>query len=387
MKTNLLNIVICNILISLSLSGCGSSQLPESVRFVSIAAGALHTCVLTSNGEVKCWGSNDYGQLGDGTTITRTTLVDVKGLMSGVSAISAGDWHTCALTLSGYVKCWGNNGDGQLGDGTTTQRLTPVDVSGLTNRVSAIASGSSYTCALTLAGGVKCWGWKNTYAEGNDNSATTKRLVPVDVTGLTNGIIAISSSTAHTCILTSSSGAKCWGSNDEGQLGDGTTINRATPVDVSGLTSGVRVITAKGYCTCALTLKGGVKCWGINFAGQLGDGTTIDHTAPVDVSGLANGVTAITLSGTHTCALTSNGAVKCWGDNSQGQLGDGTINQQLTPVNVSGLPSDVSAIVAGSLHTCALTLDGVIKCWGANFAGQLGDGTTDQRLTPADVIK
>ncbi len=384
MNTKLRNTIICILVLSITISSCGSNQLSEDTQFVAIAAGADHTCALTSAGGVKCWGDNTYGQLGDGTTSNRTTPVDVKGLEVGVSFISAGFGHTCALTKDGGVKCWGNNYDGELGDGTTTQRLTPVDVNGMTSGVSAIALGSSYTCALTSTGGVKCWGWRNTYAEGNDDP-TTKRLVPVDVNGLTSGISAIAAGTAHTCVLTSDGGVKCWGSNGEGQLGDGTTINRATPVDVSGLTSRVSSIAANGYYTCALTSKGSVRCWGINLAGQLGNGTTTNQTTPIDVSGLTNGVTAITAGGTYTCALTSNGKVMCWGNNTQGQLGNGTIDQQIKPTDVSGLSSGIIAITAGDLHACALTLDGIVKCWGSNFLGQLGDGTIIQRFAPVDV--
>lgn len=384
MNTNLRNTIICILVLSISISGCGSNQSPGSTRFVAIAAGALHTCALTSTGGVKCWGDNTYGQLGDGTTTNQATPVDVKGLEGGVSFISAGSGHTCALTKDGGVKCWGNNNDGELGDGTTTQRLTPVDVNGLTSGVSAIALGSLYTCALTSTGVVKCWGWRNAYAEGNDNP-TTKRLSPVDVQGLTSGIRAIATGTAHTCVLTSTGGVKCWGSNGEGQLGDGTTINRATPVDVSELTSGVSAIAANGYHTCALTKRGGIKCWGINVYGTLGDGTTTNHTTPIDVSGLTLGVSAINVSGSHTCAITSIGGVKCWGDNTQGQLGNGTIDQQIKPIDVNGLSNDIIAIAAGDLHTCALTLDGIVKCWGANFLGQLGDGTITQRFAPVDV--
>ncbi len=352
----------------------------------AIALGANHTCALTTSGGVKCWGFNGLGQLGDGSTTERLTAVDVSGLGSGVSAIATGSEHTCALTASGGVKCWGNNLNGQLGDGSTTQRLTAVDVSGLSSGVAAIAAGRSQTCALAMNGGVKCWGL-NSNGQLGDGS-TTQRLTAVDVVGLSSGVSAIATGAFHTCALTASGGLKCWGRNLEGQLGDGTTTQRLTAVDVSGLSSGVSAIAAGSGHTCALTTSGGVKCWGRNDDGQLGDGSTTQRLTAVNANGLISGVSAIATgsTSTHTCAVSEGGGVKCWGNNSNGQLGDGSTTQRLTAVDVSGLSSGISAIAAGSNHTCALNASGGVKCWGLNTTGQLGDGGTTQRLTAVDVI-
>ena len=296
-----------------------------------------------------------------------------------LGAISVGGSHTCALTSAGGVKCWGNNYGGKLGDGSITDRPTPVDVSGLGSGVVAISAGEAHTCALTSAGGVKCWG-RNTSGRLGDGS-TTDRLTPVDVSGLGSGVVAISARGAHTCALTSAGGVKCWGSNFEGQLGDGSTTDRFTPVGVSGLGNGVVAISAGGGHTCALTSAGGVKCWGVNSSGQLGDGTFANRSTPVNVSGLGSGVAAISAGSLFTCALTSAGGVKCWGFNVSGQVGDGSTTQRLTPVDVSGLGSRAVAISGG----CALTSAGGAKCWGFNGGGQLGDGTITDRLTPVDV--
>jgi len=361
------------------------TALPPLLNIAAIVAGYAYTCGLTTGGGVKCWGQNDYGQLGDGTTTQRLAPVNVSGLASGVSAIAAGRGHTCALTAGGGVKCWGFNGNGQLGDGTTTNRTTPVNVSGLASGVSAIAGGWQHTCALTAGGGVKCWG--DNYSGQLGDGTYTERHTPVDVSGLASGVSAIAAGYYHTCALTAGGGVKCWGYNYYGQLGDGTTTERLTPVDVSGLASGVSAIAGGKYHTCALTAGGGVKCWGWNGSGQLGDGTTTERLTPVDVSGLASGASAIAAGWGHTCALTAGGGVKCWGWNYSGQLGDGTTTDRLTPVDVSLLASGVSAIAAGGYHTCARTAGGGVKCWGWNGYGQLGDGTTTDRLTPVDVVQ
>lgn len=340
------------------------ASLPPLQNIAAIAAGGYHTCALTTNGGVKCWGYNYAGQLGDGTTIPRNVPMDVVGLSSGVQAIAAGYLHTCAVTTGGGVKCWGWNGLGQLGDGTTTDRTTPVDVVGLSSGVKAVVAGYYHTYALTTGGGVKCWG-RNEYGQLG-NGTTTSSSAPVDVTGLSSGVMAIAAGKYHTCALTTGGGVKCWGWNVLGQLGDGTTTNKNTPVDVSNLSSGVVSITAGGGHTCALTTGGGVKCWGGNGYGQLGDGTTTNRTTPVDVAELGSGVTAITAGEAHTCVLTANGGVKCWGWNKLGQLGDGTTTHRTAPVDVSGLGSGVTSIAAGYYHTCAVVPGGGVRCWGAN---------------------
>jgi alpha-tubulin suppressor-like RCC1 family protein len=350
-----------------------------------IAAGYSHTCALTSAGGVECWGDNSHGQLGDGTIADSHFPVAALGLASGVQAIAAGEALTCALTNVGGVMCWGENDFGELGDGTTTRRLTPVAVSGLAGGVRAIAAGEALGCALTSAGGVECWG-HNRYGELGDGT-TTDHHAPVAVSGLTSDVTAIAVGYLHGCALTSEGAVKCWGYNRYGQLGDGTRINRRTPVDVSGLSSGVTAITAGGGHSCALTNAGGVKCWGSNYFGELGDGTTTRHPTPVDVSGLSSGVTAIAAGGeAHGCALTSAGGVKCWGYNGYGQLGDLTTIDRDTPVDVSGLAAGVETITAGGYgHACALTSAGEVKCWGRNSSGQLGDGTTTERNMPVVV--
>jgi alpha-tubulin suppressor-like RCC1 family protein len=350
-----------------------------------VAAGAAHTCVLTTGGGVACWGANDSGQLGDGTTTDRPAPVPVAGLATGVAAIAAGDNHTCLLTTAGGVKCWGANDSGQLGDGTTTHRLSPVPVAGLGSGVTAIAAGVSHTCAVTTSGGVTCWG-SNSNRQLGDGTTTT-HTVPVSVNGLTSAAVAVAAGGLHTCALTTGGGVQCWGDNTTGELGDGTSMTRTVPVAVGGLTSDVATIAAGDYHTCAVMTAGDVRCWGANDSGQLGDGTVLMlRTAPVPVTGLAAGVTAIAAGLDHTCAVTTGGGVQCWGGNGYGQLGDGTRSAgRRTAGAVSGLATGVAAIGAGDYYTCALTTGGGAACWGRGDSGQLGDGTRTNRAGPTAV--
>ena len=278
---------------------------------------------------VECWGANGDGQLGDGTTTNRSTPVTVSGLSFGIGAsgipvipsVSAGFAHTCAAVgdaLVGVgVQCWGNNAEGQLGDGTTVSSNVPVSVTGLGSTASTaaiirVASGAAHSCALSLSGAVRCWGNNNAGQLGN--GTTTSSPSAVAVTGLSSGVKAIAAGNSHSCAVTSVGGVKCWGDNTSGELGDGTTTNRSSPVDVVGLASGVVSVTAGAADTCALLEAGGVKCWGNNAAGQLGDATTTDRSTPVIPSGFspappgAPKITAATAgNGTVSVSFTPSG--------------------------------------------------------------------------------
>ncbi len=363
-------------------NGNGRGDVCENTN-ARIAAGWYHSCALTNVGAVMCWGQNDYGQLGDNTATNKSAAVAVSGLSSGVVAVTAGYQHSCALTSAGAVMCWGGNSYGQLGDNTTVNKLTPVAVSGLGSGVIAIAAGYQYTCALTNAGAVKCWGYNNVGQLG-DNTVVNK-LAPGAVNGLSSGVVAITAGYQHSCALTNAGTVMCWGANGYGQLGDNTTVNKLTPVAVSGLSSGVAAVAAGYQHSCAVTNTGGVKCWGYNGYGQLGDNTTATKLTPVAVSGLSSGVAGITTGYQHSCAVTNTGAMQCWGYNTYGQLGDNTTLNKLTPVAVSGLSSGVAASAAGIYHSCALTSAGGVQCWGYNANGQLGDTTVVNRSVPVAV--
>lgn len=348
-----------------------------------IAANFAHTCALTVTGAVKCWGANFGGQLGDGTTETRPAPVEV-GLSGSAAAIATGLGHSCALTTSGAVECWGDNGDGQLGDGTTTNHFAPADVVNLGSGIVAISAGSGHTCALTDQGGVKCWGANGSGQLGDGSE--TPRSVPADVVGLTANVVAVAGNGEHACALTTAGGVKCWGSNGAGQLGDGSTVNRNTPVDVAGLGAPVIAVVMGFTHTCALTAAGGVKCWGENSDGQLGDGSTVAHPLPVDVVGLASGVAAISASINYTCAVMASGDVKCWGWNAYGQLGDGTTVSSPVPLQMPRLEPGTATVATGFMHACALSTHGDIRCWGDNSIGQLGSGVPSDLPSPPSEV-
>lgn len=305
----------------------------------SVALGQEYSCALLQAGNVQCWGGNMLGQLGNGSNQHSLTPVDVVGLDRDIIAITSGSGHACALASDGGVRCWGHNGVGKLGDGSFSSRSVAADVVGLASGVTTIAAGSDHTCAITTHGGVKCWG-SNVNSQLGDGTTTAAQTTPVDAVGLNSGISAVAAGGTHTCALTSEGSVKCWGGTGQGQTGDGVSAGERamTPVDVVGLGSGVIAIAAGSAHTCALTNLGGVKCWGLNDHGQLGNGTTtpIWQPSPVDVVGLESRAFAITAGAKHTCALLSEGGVKCWGFNSEGELGDGTKSDSSTPVSVIG---------------------------------------------------
>jgi len=355
------------------------------VRPTLVAAGEAHSCVLTRGGTVLCWGANASGQLGDGSTTQRLTPVAVIGLTNAETSVVAGQSHTCAITTGGGVVCWGENGDGQLGNNSTTDSPTPVQVSGLTSGVTALAGGGNHTCAIS-GGELKCWG-RNTEGQVGIGNYTTPQLTPITVTGMAAGVVAVTAGYTHTCAIVGSGALRCWGAGGNGQLGTGTQTTYNVPVDVSGLGSGVTAVAAGWRTTCALTTGGAAQCWGYNANGQVGIGTTTPNyvLSPMAVVGLSSGVTALAGGRYHTCALTTGGAVLCWGYNGDGELGDGTTVGQLAPVS-SNVTIGGATLVAGSRHTCVVTAGGAARCWGLNANGQLGDGSTTNQSMPTVVI-
>jgi alpha-tubulin suppressor-like RCC1 family protein len=293
---------------------------------------------------------------------------------------------TCAVTLAGGLRCWGSNLMGQLGNGTTfVASSIPVAVSGLDDGVDAVAVGGDLACAVTTTGGAKCWGTNAFGALGIGTEVLPFSPVPRDVLGLTHGVKAISVGWFGGCALTVRGGVKCWGRNAWGQLGDGTTADRAAPAFVTGLHRGVEEISLGPDDACALLEDGTVRCWGYNAEGELGSGTTSEENlVPVDVVGLDAPVRSISTSSSHTCAVTVPGALMCWGWNGQGQLGDGKRRSSAIPVAVSGLSHGVASVSTEPFGTCAITDTGGAKCWGETIRASQDADEPIQR-TPQDV--
>jgi alpha-tubulin suppressor-like RCC1 family protein len=358
----------------------GPAASAWNFRVLQVSESAYTTCAVTETHGVKCWGYNGYGQLGNGTTTNSHIPIGVLGLTSDVQAVSVGTYTACALTTAGGVKCWGYNGNGELGDGTTTNSNIPVDVVGLTSGIQQISVGTYTVCALTISGGAKCWG-DNSYGEIGDGT-TIERHIPTTVTGLTSSVAQISESHYTACVVMAAGSVKCWGDNSYGQIGDGTTTDRHTPTNVDGLTSGIVQVSAGTNTTCAVNTFGSVKCWGDNSYGQIGDGTTTDRHTPTNVDGLTSDIMQVSAGTNTTCAVDTVGAAKCWGRNTYGELGNGSYISSNLPVGVTGLTSGVNQISTGQSTTCATTTVMGVKCWGYNGTGQVGDGTITNRDIP-----
>lgn len=338
---------------------------------IGLALGESHACALRRTGAVVCWGDNGFGQLGNGTTDDSNVPVPVSSL-TGVTSLTAGRGHTCARRVDGTVRCWGGNANGQLGDGTTQSRTQRVTVSGLAS-VLSIAAGFAHSCALLANDTLRCWGSSQFGQLGN--GSTTQQTLPAPVSTLAGAMTArlISAGASHACAIRSTGALACWGNNGNGQLGDGTTTSRALATAVPGQTGLVALATGS-FHTCTLRVDGLVSCWGSNGTGQIGNGVTGANVLSPFATSITDAV-ALVAGTAYTCALRVGGSVRCWGDGRLGQLGDGALVINPTPVQPSGLGSNIVALGAGVFHTCALRFDGSLRCWGRNEFGQVGDGT------------
>lgn len=394
---------------------------------LALSSGTTHTCAILDDSSVKCWGANGYGQLGYNDIDTRG---DASGSMASLdsvylgfnktaTAIATGDYHTCVIVNSGSVKCWGRNNYGQLGLGNmntyghTTNSMNNLSFVylGLLRTAKAIALGSGHSCALLDNGTVKCWGRNEQGQLGYDDTSPrgdiSGSMLSLGTVNLGTGRTAkaIAAGSWHTCALLDDDSVKCWGMNDNGQLGQNDVTDRGntagamaalTPIDLGTGRHAVK-ISAGHQSTCVVLDNGQAKCWGANAAANLGYD---DTTQRGDATNPMSGVTALNLGtgrlakqvdagGTHTCAVLDDDTLKCWGDNSRGQLG---YDDQATRGDTSGsmaalvtvsLGATVRALSLGAYHTCAITSDYRLKCWGNNLSGELGYDDTAERGSSA----
>jgi alpha-tubulin suppressor-like RCC1 family protein len=349
-----------------------------------ISSSTSHTCAIKEDTSVVCWGHGGSGRLG-GDTSTSTSLPTAVVDLVGAVQVSAGGLSTCAVKLDGTIMCWGSNSNGVLGDGSTSlYSLVPVEVAGLNNAVS-VATGGSHTCALKDDQTVACWG-ANYYGQLGEGSDITDLPTPATVTGIDNAT-AISAGYRHSCASLGDDTVKCWGGNGYDQLGSAESINQSNvPVDVANF-SGVLSVSSGTYFNCALLENERVSCWGENSVGQYGDGTLADNTLPSSVKGIENAV-AISASNYNSCAINADGTVGCWGDNDGGQLLDGTTNYAKAALILPSIDSVTQIDMGGyntDIHGCAVTENQTVMCWGSNRNGQLGNGTTESSAVPVMV--
>ncbi len=358
---------------------------PPVVVQSMVVVGTLSTCGLRESGRAYCWGDNSSGALGDGTTTESRTPVAVSGghLFAQITVGgNAGGGFACGVDLEGAAYCWGNNYNAQLGDGTNTDRYVPTAVMG-GHRWEKLDAAFNAVCGIATDGVTYCWG-RNVVGQVGDGT-TEERSEPTAVSG-GHTFVDIATGAFAACGLEANGTAYCWGGNGVGQLGDGTNTSSPVPVAVSGGLTFADLAPGGGL-TCGVESPGGAAyCWGFNSVGQLGDGTTDNQNAPTPVLGSNSfeSISASFASGGHVCALRPDGAAYCWGDNSDGQLGDGTTTFGVGPVPVSGGLA-FQFLEAGALGTCGIAA-GQAYCWGDNYHGQVGDGSSTIRiLAPSPV--
>ena len=397
--------------------GGGNSNRPAKAPPVprQISTAYQSTCAVMSDGFLKCWGDNSAGQLGDGTTDEKTSPLFVNvGAGRTVKAASLGDYLTCALLDGGSLKCWGGGWSGRLGAGSITYESCTINGGSLDCKkepvavvlpqgksAKAINAGGNHACAILDDDSLVCWG-EGTYGQLG-NGDTSNHDTPISVNLGTNTAKAVSAGNQSTCAILDDDSLKCWGRNSFGQLGDGSTDNRDSPVSV-GLGAGKTAMALDhgDAHACAILNDGNLKCWGDKRKGRLGigagdsDACTIRTTdydckkTPTPVN-LGSGRTAkaISIGRTHTCAILDDDSLKCWGINTNGELGYGDNTDRNTPESTAtvalGEGRRPVAVSAGRGHTCAILDDDSLVCWGGNAQGQLGDGTTNDSLVPVVV--
>ncbi len=384
--------LLSTLLVGFGATGTASAAEPEALR--TIAAGDDHNCFLATGGTVYCVGDNDSGQTGTFTNKADVPVPTLVPGITGAISVTSGENHNCVLFADGTASCWGKGDRGQLGNGQSGPSYTsatPVAVGGVTDLV-YINAGDRHTCGIRSTGAIMCWG-DNTYGQLGYGVIGGSSADPNPVSGILNAE-SVSGGQTHTCAVLNNGNARCWGRNNRGQLGTGGAVNELdagdpAPQFVANLTN-VDSIAAGWNHTCAVA-NGNVHCWGHNESGQLGGGVDENEirNSPKKVDGLTN-VIQVAVGFRYSCAVTSAGVASCWGDNTGGQIGNGQAGDNTLPNNQGNLDQPtpyrlridgVAAISTGDQHTCVTATAG-LYCWGDNNDGQLGQGDLDDRYTP-----
>lgn len=347
----------------------------------SLTAGMGHTCAVKQSGAAYCWGDNSYGQLGNTTTASKDMPEPVAGAQTWAE-ISAGKYFTCGRTQSGAVYCWGENGAGQLGDGTKAEQHAPVAVKGLPGPAGGLATGAQHACAVMVDdGSVYCWGGNDDGELGGGDLSVHAAPVKAKLFG---GAAAIAAGAAHTCALLDDDSVQCWGDGSHGQLATPGSIKSPTPMAITGLPKVLTQISAGTWHTCALNKLGALACWGDSANGQLGNGLA---TAKVEPIVLALSLPSYVVAGAyHVCAGLKSGGLQCWGDNGFQQLGNKDAEVQWTPQPASAIVGTIQALASGGYHNCMWTGGASAQCWGDNNDLQLGGGSKGSTPAPVSVM-
>ncbi len=337
------------------------------VTFTSLGAGSFHTCGLSTTGAVYCWGGVP-APVGGGLTFAQ---------------LSVGSSHNCALTAGGLAYCWGLNDRGELGDGSTDDAVEPVAVEG-GHSFAWVSAGIEHTCGVTASGEAYCWGHNSNGQLGDSSTVGSTTAVPV-YGGLDFAYVS-GRGFDHSCGMTTSDDPYCWGNNNHGQLGDGTSSGRSSiPLRVSYALEYKSIVAGRHSYSCAIASDDVAYCWGHNDYGQLGRGWA--SVEEVDVTPVSGGLRFVSISGSlfHVCGVTTDGDAYCWGNGGRGELGDGMGATSYAPVPVAG-NLEFTSVTTGDYHSCGLTTAGVAYCWGWNWARQLGTGDETDSPIPVRVV-
>ncbi|HQF79165.1 MAG TPA: chromosome condensation regulator RCC1, partial [Spirochaetota bacterium] len=334
----------------------------SSTDWASVSCGGSHTVAIKSNGTLWAWGYNYYGQLGDGTTANKSSPVQIGGGSTDWASVSCGNDHTVAIKSNKTLWAWGYNSSGQLGDGTIENKLSPVRI-GVSTDWASVSCGRDHTIALKLDGTLWTWG-NNGFGQLGDGTTGSNKSSPVQI-GSSTDWASVSCGISHTVAIKSNGSLWAWGYNNSGRLGDGTTANKSSPIQIGVSTDWASVSCGGGH-TVAIKSNGTLWAWGYNYYGQLGDGTTANKSSPVQIGGGSTDWASVSCGNDHTVAIKSNKTLWAWGYNGSGQLGDGTTGNKSSPVQI-GSSTDWASVSCGGSHTVAIKSNGTLWAWGYNY--------------------